>query len=84
MCITGQKHFSFKIVDIYPYPVPQLLMLFDRTHCRLAVIHGGNIFAFRRATHSAVIQWLSGNDHACHKRGREFDPWTVQHFFLFY
>ena len=46
-------------------------------------IHGSNIFALRRATQSAVMQWHSGNDPTCHTRGCEFDPWTVQYFFSF-
>ena len=30
-----------------------------------------------------VMQWLSGNDRACHTGDCEFDPQTVQDFFSF-
>ena len=32
---------------------------------------------------SAVMQWLSSNDRACHTGAHEFDPWMVQDFFSF-
>ena len=34
------------------------------------------IVDLRRATQSVVMQWVSGNDPACHTRGCAFDPLT--------
>ena len=58
-------------------------MLFDRTRRWFATIHGSNIFAHHRATDSAVMQWLSGNNPACHTSGREFNLRMLHDFFSF-
>ena len=49
-------------------------MLFDRTHRWFTTIHSSNIFAHRRATFSAVMQWLNGKAPVRQETCRTFDP----------